>query len=273
MSLSVNAETGDSLNLRIALIADPHVGFAVERAHHAVQFARYIKQINEAEVDVVLVAGDLVDQGRAEEFTAYEQLAEHFDAQAYAVAGNHDVGARAVGERERSVTAARLKRYRDSQGPDYYTAQLSPHIRLLAINTSLINSGLPEETEQWSWIEGIAVEDYNGQTIVLMHYPLFVDNVDEPNSYFNLPPIDRHRLLDLLQQIGDVTILTGHLHRSIQHEHQGISIFTTAPVSFGLPRGVQQIGWSLLTLTPDGKLTVHPQLERDVVAIKVVGEE
>ena len=48
-------------------------------------------------------------------------------------------------------------------------------------------------------------------------------------------------------------VLTGHLHRELIHRRDGILFVTTPPVSFGLPKGKQAEGWTLVTVPASGE--------------------
>jgi hypothetical protein len=88
-----------------------------------------------------------------------------------------------------------------------------------------------------------------------MHFPPFVTRADEPDQYFNIDSAPRRRLLELLERGGVRTILAGHLHRPIEWRTESIHLIGAPPVSFGLPQGVQPVGWTLVTVAPDGSCT------------------
>jgi hypothetical protein len=48
-------------------------------------------------------------------------------------------------------------------------------------------------------------------------------------------------------------VLTGHLHYPLVTHHEATTFITTLPVSFGLPRGKQPQGWTLVTLRANGE--------------------
>ncbi len=91
-------------------------------------------------------------------------------------------------------------------------------------------------------------------TVLLMHYPLFLKDFDEGGGdYFNIEPAPRMRLYNLLKQGEVKTVLTGHLHRPLINQREGILFLTTPPISFGLPRGKQPEGWTLVTVFKNGE--------------------
>jgi hypothetical protein len=119
---------------------------------------------------------------------------------------------------------------------------------------SLLGSGFDREDAMWKFLERELAKPSSRPTILFMHYPLFLKSPDEPGGeYFNTEPAPRARLLHLLKQ-GEVKIvLTGHTHRSVVNHHDGILFLTTPPISFGLPRGKQPEGWTLVTILKNGE--------------------
>jgi predicted phosphodiesterase len=89
-----------------------------------------------------------------------------------------------------------------------------------------------------------------------MHYPLFLKDLNEPGGdYWDVEPAPRTRLYQLLKQGGVKIVLTGHLHRPLVNRRDGILFVTTPPISFGLPRGKQPEGWTLVTILKNGEAT------------------
>ena len=74
--------------VRVGLIADLHIGIF----SHAVSAQRIIHELNDADVDLILIAGDFTyDLHPAAVTAAFAALAQA-EAPIYAVLGNHDVG-------------------------------------------------------------------------------------------------------------------------------------------------------------------------------------
>ena len=64
-------------------------------------------------------------------------------------------------------------------------------------------------------------------------------------------------MLALLKQGGVKAVLSGHLHRELTQRLDGILFFTTAPVSFGIPKDKQPEGWTLVTVPAVGEVRVQ----------------
>ena len=112
----------------------------------------------------------------------------------------------------------------------------------------------------WKFLEHELGRSARKPTILFMHYPLFLKDLNEPGGdYYNTEPEPRKRLYDLLQQGGVKIVLTGHLHRTLINRRDGILFLSTEPISFGIPRGKQAEGWTLVTVYANGdvKETIH----------------
>jgi len=242
---------------RVALLSDPHVNLATNglNAEFKGRFESAIKQVNAAKVDFVLIAGDLTQSGKAEEFAAFKKLVKRLKPPVLFVPGNHDVGHKFhSGQTNGTVTAERVADYEKVFGTSFFAKKVSG-VRVVGINSSLLGSGLQRETEQWKFLEKQFGKVSPTPVILFMHYPLFVKAPDEPGgAYYNTGPEPRAALFNLLRQGGVKTVLTGHLHRSLSHELDGMKLITTPPISFGSPRGKQPEGWTLVTIFESGEV-------------------
>src|SRR5262249_44408829 len=149
-----------------------------------------------------------------------------------------------------------------SLSPSFF-ARKRQGLRIIGINSPILGSGLPRENEMWMFLGKELTKPSRKPVVVFSHYPLFVKNADEAGGgYWNMEPEPRRRLLDLLRQGGVKVVLSGHLHRDWISHHDGIQFVGTRPVSFGLPKGKQPEGWTLVTLFQDGEAQVeHKAIE------------
>ena len=241
--------------VNLALVADPHTSIETKHADYNEHYEAVIRAVNNAGVDLVLLAGDLTNHGRTDEFAGYQELTGGFDAPVYAVAGNHDVGSKVMPNKDPSMSADRLARYETTIGPLFYTQVIADGIRLVAATSSLMGSGMPPEDEQWVFLEEHLPAARGEFVLLMMHYPLYVDTPDEPAGYMNLDPGPRRRLTQLLKQSGVTLVLCGHQHRPMDKIDNGLRMITAPPVSFGLPRGKQREGWTLIRIDTNGRVT------------------
>lgn len=235
--------------VRLALVSDPHVtrGTKDDQPLYRPRFEAAVKTVNEAHVDAVLLAGDLTEGGRPEQYDDYAALSKGFTAPLYAVPGNHDVGAKHL-PNEKGTTAARNAEFARRVGPVFWAHDVKG-VHLVGLDSPILGSGLPEEERQWAFLDRELVARPGRRTVVLGHYPPFLDSPEEPGgAYWNIEPAPRKRLLDLVRRSGALAFLSGHLHRPLDHDWSGIRLLSTPPVSFGLPRGEQPEGWTLVEI-------------------------
>lgn len=250
--------------LRLALITDTHTNRGVkdDQPLYKGRFDRVIAAVNaERGIDTVLFAGDLAEGGRSEEwddFTAQAKDIRH--PVAGYVPGNHDVGAKRVPGKEGGVTAERVTRYEAHFGRSWWSKELAGGVRVVALNSPILGSGLPAEAEQWAWLEKELAPGRHkgGPTLLLTHYPPYLKTPDEASDpYWNVEPEPRARLLALLAKSGDIrAVLSGHLHRPLVNRGEnGALLYTSPPVSFGLPKSKQPEGWTLVTVSRTGEVS------------------
>lgn len=243
--------------IRVALMSDTHWAAQTKtnQAAYRLHLDQAIQQINAAKVALVLVAGDLTENGATQDLKDVKQQFQKLQAPFLCVPGNHDIGGKVMPngkEAKSNVTSKRIKQYEAVFGPSFYVKETAG-VRVVGVNASLLGSGLPEEAAQWQLLEKELAKPAGLPTLLLQHYPVFLVKIDEPGGvYWNLEPEPRTRLLKLIKQAGIKTVLTGHTHLTVTHQVEGINFLTTPPISFGLPRGKQPEGWILLELSPQG---------------------
>lgn len=248
-----------SEEIALALVADPHVTLSTdgEKASYGPHFEEAIRQINAAGVALVLIAGDLANEGRKEEWTEFNRLIKKFSAPVLFIPGNHDVGPKPNSGKESAVTSKRYGRYTAALGEGFWVKDLAG-VRIIGITGSLLGTGLPEEASQWEMLEKSLASPSPLPTILLTHYPLFLKSPNElGGGYWNVEVEPRQRLFSLIKSGGVCAVLTGHLHRSFLLKHDGVLYAGAPAVSFGLPRGKEPAGWGLVTVEKQGDLRVE----------------
>ncbi|WP_428851784.1 metallophosphoesterase [Imbroritus primus] len=214
---------GDRL-FRFVVIADTHINqtddkassfFALNRlangraadAFHAAQ--RYAPAF-------VLHLGDIVhpipshpEFGQAA--ANYRALAAGFDCPVYLTPGNHDIGDKPWPLAPVAQIAPDFMAAYDREFGKQWLTWSYDGCDFFIINTSLINSGLPEEVEQQAWFED-ALRRSTGRKFLAVHYPPFVHSADEPSHYDNLDEPGRGWLLGLMRTHAIEAVFCGHVH-------------------------------------------------------------
>ncbi len=255
LSRAGDAGTPDAApTLRVALVCDTHTNLETEgepslyRAH----FEAIIAQVNAAKVDAVLLGGDLTEGGKPDTIAAFLAQAAQLNAPQLRVAGNHDVGAKRAESIKSNLSQERVLRFEAGMGPSFWQSEIGG-ARFVGLNASLLGSGLPREIAQWEFLENALAQPGSAPlgTHLLTHYPPFLSAPDEPSDYWNIEPAPRARLLALLAKAKVRGVFSGHLHRPLFNVTDELTLVTAPPVSFGLPRGKQPEGWTLLAISPN----------------------
>lgn len=244
--------------VRIALVSDPHVTRDPAKAAYGEHFDAVIASVNAAAPDFVLIAGDLTDGGRPEQLDDFRKKIAGFKAPVRFVPGNHDIGDKHLESKPGAgVNEKRIALFEQKLGPTFWAGTMAG-VRVIGIDTPLLGSGLPQEAEQWRFLEHELDTAVGGPPVVIVeHYPLFVKTAEEVGGgYWNIEPAPRQRFLDLLSKTkANVRVfLSAHLHRPLDLTWNGLRFIGTPPVSFGIPTGKQPEGWTLVTIPASGPI-------------------
>ena len=198
----------------------------------------------------VIVTGDLVNQvGNKREIEEYRRVMSRLDDDItlYNVPGNHDVG----NVPTRETIAAWTKRF----GPDHYTFRAGA-LTGIVLNSSLIAA--PDEARdlyeaQEKWLIGElerARRNGAGEIAIFQHHPWYVDAVDEPDTYSNIPRVRRAKYLALFRKYGVRTLLAGHDHRYTVARDTTFRMIANGSV--GKPRDGGKSGLAIVSVGPGG---------------------
>jgi 3',5'-cyclic AMP phosphodiesterase CpdA len=258
-ALSLGAATPEKLAIRVAFLSDTHVNLRTNESGklYNAHADRVFAAVNAARVDLVLIAGDLTDGGQPDQMALFKKKVKQLKAPVIFIPGNHDVGHAGSEDKPKTITSEKVTLYDRELGPNWF-AREAAGLRIIGVNSCLFNSGLPEETEQWKFLEKELGRPQARPTWLMEHYPLFLKTPDEPaNGVWNAHPVARERMLALIKQGGVQVVLSGHLHRPITNRLDGVLYLSNTATAYGLPRGKTQAGWMLLTLPRQGE----PQVE------------
>ena len=251
----------DTVVARIAHVSDTHVNRSTnaDQRRYRGHLEQVIAQVNAAKVDFVVITGDLTENGSPEELADFRDQIQGFHARVFSVPGNHDLGNKVLPGKKTELTPFRVARFEMRQGPATFVRECAG-VRVIGVNSPICGSGFAHEKKMWRFLEKELGHPSAKPTVVFLHYPPFLKTADEGGGdYWNIEPEPRRRLLALLKQGGVRTVLSGHLHRDLLNRHDGILYVTTRPVSFGLPKGKQPEGWTLVTLRREGEALVEAQ--------------
>lgn len=210
----------------IAHLSDPHV-----RPHGALyqgvvdsnaQFAAAIVHVNalDPRPDLVLLSGDLVDHGCANEYAMLARLLAGLAIPVLAIPGNHD-------EREAFRAAFAGQSWLPESGPiDYAVGDRGP-VRIVALDVTLPGEHRGAVSEEGAaWLDRVLATEPSRPTIVMMHQPPFDTGIPYMDLYSCR---EGQRLSAVLARHPQVErLLCGHVHRVMQLRFGG-TILSTAP--------------------------------------------
>jgi serine/threonine-protein phosphatase CPPED1 len=234
-------------------MSDPQFGMFSKNenfAHETVNFDFAIATANRLKPAFVVITGDLINEStNSAQAAEYKRICAKLDSKIplYSIPGNHDVG--------NEPTAETLARYRERNGPDYYTFR-SGEMAGIVLNSNLEKGtkNVPDEAAKMeAWFKSeIAKVKASGakQIIVFQHIPFFQKNADEEEVYNNIPVDVRKRYLKLLHDNGVQWVFAGHLHYNLEARDGDLQMIATGPV--GMPLGKGKSGLRVVAVTPQG---------------------
>lgn len=241
------------------MASDPQLFFKQEDDRN---WSETISHANRLKPDFVIVCGDLIqadnnparwnDPEALKHYetlaTAYLSVAAGIDSRIplYNVAGNHDVSA----EPTRKTIAWYERRF----GDPWYSFEHKRSLFIVLESNLLRNpDGAPDlARKQMSWLRKTLKwsnrEDFIHK-LAFMHHPLFLENVDEGDGYFNMPQPRRFEILNLFHQYGFRAVFSGHYHRNALVRDGDLELITTS--SCGAALGDDPLGFRIVRVFPD----------------------
>lgn len=209
--------------------------------------------------DAVIITGDLVDAGSADEYAHVATLLAPLRMPCYLLPGNHD-------DRRQLRRSFPHHRYLGVEGPVRYTVRIG-HLRLIALDTSVIGQPHGElDDGSLDWLAAELDADPHTPVIVAMHHPPFQTLI----GHMDKMGLQRGeaRFAELVAAHPNIErIVCGHLHRAIDVRYHG-TIASTAPSTahqispdFAPDSPAQWSfeppGFRVHICTPEGRLVTH----------------
>lgn len=208
----------------IAQISDPHV-----RPHGVLyqnivdsnaMLGAAVAQINALRPapDVVVLTGDVVDEGSAEEYATARSILAELKAPLRVIPGNHD-------ERRALRAAFADHAYLQGDGPIHFADDGLGPVRIVAVDVTIPGKhhGRFDESAA-AWLEGVLARVPERPTLVLMHQPPFACDVPYLDKYW----CEGGGLLaEVIGQFPAVERITcGHVHRHMLLRFGGTTLCT-----------------------------------------------
>jgi Icc-related predicted phosphoesterase len=229
----------------IAVVADTHmneVEYGSSSPYEANRVAnartRYvIERLNQIAPALTIHLGDLVHP--VPSMPTYAQAADNFKQLTAAlqsplrlVPGNHDVGDKPVAWAPAGiVNDAALALWREHFGDHFYSFDFQG-LHIAVVDAQIINSGLAAEGEQRAWLERDLAAHAGQRTFLCLHYPPYVSDPDESESYDNLAEPGRRWLLDLIDTHRPEAVFCGHVHNFWYNRHGASDCYILPSTAF-----------------------------------------
>jgi len=199
------------------------------------------QQIIDLQPDLLLVGGDVARDGSVHRFEL-EPVKADLDGlpfPCHVVPGNMDTGNKRTDvpgpnrdDRRLNMRSEHLHQFESVFGPSRWSF-VHKNVRFSGFCDMLAGSGLPEEQALWEWLESQKQQPRAQYHVWIMHYPLFVDDLHEPNFdirdpehyrdwYFGIDSPQRGRIMEIFQATGADIVISGHVHCRKSHVAEGI---------------------------------------------------
>ncbi|MCP3971012.1 MAG: hypothetical protein GY717_11995, partial [Rhodobacteraceae bacterium] len=239
--------------------------------------SRYVvDRLNSLKPDFVVHLGDIVHPVPGS--PAYEDSAERFhrlyenlDCPLYLVAGNHDIGEKALpgqGPQEARATVSddKIAEYESQFQTHYYSFEHQDCLFVI-INGMIVNSGLPCEESQRQWLEALLGENQGRRIFMFSHYPPYLSRPDETQHYDATDEPGRSWLLGLFERYAVEAHYAGHVHNFFFNRHGPTNCYVLPSPSF-----LRHDYHELFRVEPEMKQGRHDGAKLGYAVVDVHGE-
>lgn len=195
----------------IIQITDPHIVLTNEKAYGvaetAINLINCVKAINalEPKPDVVLITGDISNDGTTEQFIYAKKILDKLNAPYFVIPGNHDSR-----ESTRKIFCDQTCPVTTSDTYINYVIDQF-EIRLIALDSTIHEKpGAELCPERLNWLNQKLAQEPEKPTIIFMHHPPVKCSVLETDTDGF---IGADKLGDIIEKYSNIkAILCGHIH-------------------------------------------------------------
>lgn len=202
--------------------------------------------------DVVLVTGDLVNDGTPEQYAFVKETLSTLTVPCYVIPGNHD-------DRENMRRAFADEGYLDPESDFLHYAVDGYPLRLIALDTLIPGQDRGELcARRLTWLEACLSEAPERPTLIFMHHPPFATGIPTFDMIGLRGAAEMAALIARHSRIE--AVICGHVHQSLHTKWCGTVASTAASVSFQYPRDVDpSAAMEPLDEPPAGRMYVWDQ--------------
>jgi len=207
----------------IAQITDPHIKLPGKLAYRKVDTAAMLRacvveiQSLKQPPDLVVMTGDLVDLGRAEEYAHLKSILAPLRQRIIVIPGNHD---------ERNAMREAFADGAYLPPGDFLQFAIDDYpLRLIGLDTVVPGQGGGELcTDRLRWLDESLSSRPDAPTLILMHHPPFRTGIGHMDD---IGLVGADAFSDIVQRHPQVALIAcGHLHRSIHTTIGGRAVLT-----------------------------------------------
>ncbi len=167
--------------------------------------------------DLVLLTGDLVDEGHPDEYAMVLELLGALTIPHLVIPGNHD-------HRENFRATFADHAYLPAQGPLHYCIDEHP-VRIVALDSTVPGRHHGHvDPAGLSWLRSVLEANPRKPTLVIMHHPPFVSGIPYMDEYRYF---EADALGDVLRSFTNIeAVLCGHVHRPMTRRWAGTLVST-----------------------------------------------
>lgn len=241
----------------IAQITDTHIKRPGKLAYQQVDTAAMLRaavdRLNTLtpRPDLVIITGDLVDNGHPEEYEHLKTILAHLAIPVVLIAGNHD-------ERQALREAFADHDYLPPHGFLNFVIEDRYPLRLIGLDTVVPFQGHGELcAERLDWLDAQLSAQPEQPTLIAMHHPPFISGIAHMDKVGlqSIEPfaevVSRHPQIQ--------AILCGHLHRTIHTRVGGRSVVCSVSPAHQVALDLRPEGPSAFVMEPPGYLLHHWQ--------------
>jgi Icc protein len=225
----------------IAQLSDPHLrpqgvlyqGLVDSNAMFAAAIS-HLKQLR-PRPDLVLLSGDVVDEGSRAEYAVAKAMFAEIDQSLLVIPGNHD-------EREAFRQCVSDRTILPPSGPLHFIAADHGPVRIIGLDVTIPGQHHGDmDDAAVAWLEDALATEPARPTIIMMHQPPFESGI----PYIDIYRCRRgQRLAEIVARYPAVErILCGHIHRFMQLRFGGTMLCTAPSTTTAIA----------LRLSPDAK--------------------
>ena len=217
----INAKNPDEAKLVFAALADPQISNYMFDRYAVFGNAMADLHASEYDLDAVILAGDIAENGLAEEYQlVYDGLKGIEGCRYISATGNHDIRLRAYSQsKKRFNEFANALNNNENPVSEFHFSEVINGYKFIVMGSD--KTAFEEayiSDEQLEWLDSELNAENGKPTFVILHQPLKLTH-DLPNTWGNGTNVNAGSVGDqsdaikeILMKYTNVVLITGHLH-------------------------------------------------------------